>query len=88
MHLTNCRKIFRLKNRALIGTAGDSDDRELRILLGKSTPRKLPTRQQLADTKTDFAGIMVFPKGQIFYIAIERIAMLSWPTTIPAAGFL
>jgi 20S proteasome alpha/beta subunit len=28
MHMTNCRKIFRLKNGALLGTAGDSDDRD------------------------------------------------------------
>lgn len=70
MHLTNCRKIFRLKNGALLGTAGDDDDREVQALLGKASPRKMPTRQQLADTKTDFLGILVFPKGQVFRIEI------------------
>jgi hypothetical protein len=70
MHLTNCRKIFRLANKALLGTAGDSDDRLVRDLLGRATPRKMPSRQHLSDTKTDFEGILVFPKGQVFVISI------------------
>lgn len=70
MHLTSCRKIFRLKNGALLGAAGDDDDRLVRELLGRATPRKLPTRQQLADTKTHFSGILVFPKGHVFVVQI------------------
>lgn len=70
MHLTNCRKIFRLKNGALLGSAGDDDDRAVRELLAKASPGKMPSRQQLADTKTNFEGIMVFPKGQVFVITI------------------
>ncbi len=70
MHLTNCRKIFKLSNGAILGTAGDDDDRDVRVVLSKATPRKMPTRQQLADTKTEFSGLMVFPKGHLFMISI------------------
>lgn len=71
MHLTNCRKIFRLKNGALLGTAGDSDDRDVRAILAKASPRKMPSREQLAATKTTFQAIMVFPKGHVFLIEID-----------------
>jgi 20S proteasome alpha/beta subunit len=71
MHLTNCKKVFRLKNKALLGTAGDSDDRDVRALLAKATPRKMPTREQLAALKCSFDGILVFPKGQVFVVSIE-----------------
>lgn len=70
MHLTDCRKIFRLANGALLGSAGDSDDRAVRTLLDKATPRNLPTRDKLAECKTDFQGILVFPKGQIYIVFI------------------
>ena len=73
MHLTNCQKIFRLKNGALLGTSGDSDDRDVRNLLAKATPRRLPSRQQLADTHTRFTGILVFPKGQVFYVSVDYL---------------
>lgn len=74
MHLTNCQKIYRLPNGALVGTSGDDDARELLVLLGKATPRKMPTRQQLADTKTEFLGIMVFPKAhEIFVIDVHFV---------------
>jgi|SRR5579875_1141208 len=68
MHLTSCQKVFRLKNGALLGTAGDSDDRDMRDLLAKSTPRKLPTRGQLAELKMVFTGLLVFPRGQVFVV--------------------
>lgn len=73
MHLTNCKKIFRLKNKALLGTAGDSDDRAVRDLLAKATPRKLPTREQLSATRTNFHGLLVFPKGQVFMVWVEWV---------------
>lgn len=70
MHFTNCKKIFRLKNGALLGTAGDSDDRDVRALLDKATPKRMPTRFQLAELKSAFHGILVFPKGQVYVISI------------------
>lgn len=72
MHLTNCQKIFRLNNGAILGTAGDSDDRDVREMLAKTTPRKLPTRFALAELRSLFKGILVFPKGQVFLIDIDR----------------
>jgi len=71
MHLTNCRKIFRLENGALLGTSGDSDDRDVRVLLAKATPRNMPSRSALAALKCCFHGIMVFPKGQVFLVCID-----------------
>lgn len=70
MHVTNCQKIFRLRNGALLGTAGDSDDRDVRELLARATPRKLPTRAQLAEIKNIFAGVLVFPKGHVYTVDI------------------
>jgi ATP-dependent protease HslVU (ClpYQ) peptidase subunit len=64
-------KIYRLSNGALIGCAGDSDVRELLDVLGRSTSKKLPTRKELADTKTGFQGIMAFPNGQVFCVEID-----------------
>ena len=87
MHLTNCQKIFKLKNGALLGTAGDSDDREIRDLLGKATPKKLPSRTQLADTKNVFRGILVFPKGQVFTVDVfyrEHNSDGEWSASIDA----
>lgn len=70
MHVTNCQKVFRLANGALLGTAGDSDDRDVRAILARATPRKMPARAALAEIKNIFAGIMVFPKGHVFTIDI------------------
>lgn len=70
MHLTSCQKIFRLRNGALLGTAGDSDDRDVRELLAKGTPRKMPSRSALAELKSHFCGILVFPHGQLYTIDI------------------
>jgi hypothetical protein len=73
LHVTHGQKIFRLKNGALLGTAGDDDARELMVLLGKATARKMPSREQLAETKTELHGIMVFPKGEVFIIDVRYI---------------
>lgn len=70
MHLTNCQKIFRLGNGAILGTAGDSDDREVRAMLAEALPDKMPARQALADLKSQFFGILVFPKGHVFTIDV------------------
>jgi 20S proteasome alpha/beta subunit len=71
MHLTDCRKVFRLASGAVIGTAGDSDDREVRALLAKiASPDKLPPRHALADLKCNFGAILVFPSEAVFLIDI------------------
>lgn len=70
-HITNCRKIFRLKSGALLGLSGDGDARDLQMLLERATPRKMPTRQQIAELKLDAVGLLVFPKGQVFTITGE-----------------
>lgn len=70
MHLTSCQKIYRLANGALLGTSGDSDERDIRDLLCKSSPRKLPSRAQLAEMKCRFEGLLVFPKGQVYVVNV------------------
>jgi 20S proteasome alpha/beta subunit len=70
MHVTNCQKIFRLKNGALLGTAGSSDFRDVRELLSKSTPKKMPSRAALYELKSEFSGIVIFPKGQLYTVEI------------------
>jgi 20S proteasome alpha/beta subunit len=72
MHLTNCRKVFRLRNGALLGTAGDSDDRDIREILARASPKKMPSRAALAETKNRFSGLLIFKKGQIFLIDVDH----------------
>jgi hypothetical protein len=70
MHLTSCRKIFRLRNGALLGTSGDSDERDVRDLLSKASPRKMPSRAALGEIKSRFEGLLVFPKGQVYVVNV------------------
>lgn len=87
MHLTYAQKVFVLKNGALLGTAGDSDDRDVRELLSKSTPRKLPARQTLAEIRNKFRGILVFPKGQIYTVDVyyrEHQSDGEWAASVDA----
>lgn len=72
---TRNTKITRLSNGALVGSAGDVDDREVNALLQKAKapagkPANMPTRSELAATKTRFDGILAFPNGRVFGIFI------------------
>ena len=69
--VTKTHKIWRLKNKALVGQCGDADSRDVFALLENATPRKMPTRQALADTKCSGSYIVAFPKGQVFLVDIE-----------------
>lgn len=73
MHFGNVRKIYRLKNGILVGTAGDSDARSVLAVVGKATPRKMPSRADLALTKCDGQYLAVFPKGQAYVVEISYI---------------
>jgi hypothetical protein len=70
-HLTNCQKVFVLKSGALFGMAGEADERDFLALLERATPRRMPTRAQIAELHLDGKLILVFPHGQVFRIACE-----------------
>lgn len=70
-HFTSGQKIYRLKSGTLLGLAGDADSRDVCALFEKASPRKFPTRAQIAELKADFEGLVVFPKGQIFNVTGE-----------------
>lgn len=72
MHVTECPKLFKLENGAILGAAGDDDDREVQELLGKSSPSRMPSRKKLAELETEFSGILIFPGGRVFKIEIEH----------------
>lgn len=74
-------KIKRLSSGALLGSAGDNDARAMEELLDKiKDPRKLPTREQLAKTLTDFIGLLALPKGGVYVIASGPVDQAGWPT--------
>lgn len=65
-------KITRLKSGGLLGEAGDADVRSLIKLLDRvKTKSQLPSRKKLAATGVDFAGILVLPNGDIFYVSVD-----------------
>ncbi len=68
---TRTPKVYRLPNRALLGCAGDADSRDVIELLGGVSIKKLPTRAELAATKCEFAGLLVFPNGTIYFVDIS-----------------
>lgn len=70
---TKIKKIDRLASGALLGKAGDADARDVVSLLSKATYRKLPSRKELAETRTDFRGILAFPNGRVFAVAVEKL---------------
>lgn len=72
MHFTNMQKLFRLRNGALLGISGDTDTRDVRELLGRAAPGRMPSREKLAELKTEFEGILVFRSGRVFAVTIEH----------------
>lgn len=73
LQTTSANKIIRLSSGALLGSAGDGDDREIVAMLDRiRSPEKLPSRAVLAATKCDFAGIIVFRTGQVWLITIGK----------------
>lgn len=73
-------KIRRMRSGALLGQAGDNDCRAIDELLDPiKDPRKLPTRQQLADTKCNFVGLLAFPKGGVWVISTGKVDEMGFP---------
>lgn len=93
---TSLIKITRLPSGALLGTAGDADDRTLQELLKNvKSVNKLPSRDALAALRCEMDAIFVLKSGQVFKIGIERDGRHSsdfdaqiWPANrgVAAAG--
>lgn len=89
-------KITRLKSGALVGGAGDNDDRAVIKLLDRvHSFDQMPSALDLANTRVDYAGIIVFVRGKIevAQISIEFDEKrggwnaMTWPiTTYTAIG--
>lgn len=84
--VTRSHKIERLSNGALLGSAGDSDCREVvKLLSAAKSAKSLPSRAALAETKTDFYGILALPAGALFLVeiyVIERSGDSEWTAQI------
>lgn len=93
MVVTSRNKLTRLRSGAIIGTAGDCDDRDIIALLDKvRVPARLPTREQLAKLRTNFSAVLVLPGNRVFYIEIGpsdtdhvNFDGQLWETRAPAA---
>lgn len=73
-------KIHRLASGALLGSAGDNDNRAIIELLDKiRDPKKLPSRGALAETKISFMGLIAFPKGGVWAVASGPTDATGWP---------
>jgi ATP-dependent protease HslVU (ClpYQ) peptidase subunit len=71
---TSMIKLRRLSSGALLGVAGSLDDRSVVALLDKvRAPDKMPSRAELAATRTDFQGLLVFPRGKVLVVCIEPV---------------
>jgi hypothetical protein len=75
-------KIVRLSSGALLGQAGDNDARAIVDLLDKiKTPDKLPSRKALAETKTDFEGLIAFRTGGVWMVSTGPHDDAGYPAT-------
>lgn len=75
---TTGMKIRRLSSGAYLGSAGSPDARCMAALLDKATPKRLPSPGKLAATEMEFDGILAFPVGPIFLIAVTHNELGEW----------
>lgn len=73
-------KIKRLSSGALLGSAGENDNREMEALLDKiKRADKMPTRQQLIALKLCYEGIIALPRGGVWVISTGKIDNAGYP---------
>ena len=65
------KKLEKLSNGTILGTAGSADCREIVTILGKASLSKMPLKSKLRSTETTFRGIWVFPTGEVFKVSVE-----------------
>lgn len=59
----------------MIGTAGDSDCREvLKLLQNVHSEADFPNKETLSGTKTEFEGILVLPNKEVYSVTVTIIS--------------
>lgn len=67
--LRGAPKIRRLPSGALLGVAGEADERDLAGLLAKvNAPDDLPAREQIGALRLDFSALLALKSGRLFLI--------------------
>jgi hypothetical protein len=66
------QKLYRLDNGALYGGAGETDDRQLRALLGEYGPECPVEKLQHPDLNADYQVLLAMPDGALWYVQITR----------------
>jgi hypothetical protein len=75
-------KIKRLTSGALLGSAGENDNRDMEALLDKiKNDKMLPTRQQLIALKLTYEGILALPRGGVWVISTGEVNESGYPVT-------
>jgi hypothetical protein len=72
-------KIERLPSGALLGSAGDNDNRQMkRLFVNVKTPAALPDKAAILAIRCEYAGILVLPKGRVFKISATHMSEAHW----------
>jgi hypothetical protein len=70
---TSLTKIVELRSGALLGEAGDNDSRAVQALLQNvKSFAEMPSALQLAETKIDYAAVILFPDGEMAQVSVGR----------------
>lgn len=70
--LSTCKKLFRMKSGALIGTAGDGDHRKLLKMLNNVRVEKdFPSHDILKEVEQDIEFLIILPNKQVFDLALD-----------------
>lgn len=73
MRLGPCKKLYKMKSGAILGTAGDADARELISLFDAcETEVDLPSKLALMMTRTDFEGLLWLPDRTLWSVNTKR----------------
>lgn len=72
-------KIERLPSGALLGSAGDNDNRQIKKLFANvKTPAGLPDKAAILAIRCEYAGILVLPRGRVFKISATHLSEAHW----------
>lgn len=68
------KKIVRLSNGTVVGSAGSADQRDILAILSKASLTKLPSRTKLMATKIEASNLWAFPTGEVFTVEVEFLS--------------